>query len=61
MKNIQDSLESATEAKIVFGDNYQMYCDWCAQFGTGVNRTTGKRSEIRVRPQPEEVFSNIAL
>ena len=56
---IQDSVESAKHAKETFEDNYIMYCDWCAQFGTATNKITGEKAECIVIPQSEEVWNSL--
>lgn len=56
---IPNPVSSAKEAKETFGNNYLMYCDWCAQFSTATNSTTGEQTECTVIPQSEEVYNNL--
>lgn len=56
---IQDSIESVKHAKEEFENDYSMYCDWCAQFGTAINKITGEKVECIVIPQSEEVWNSL--
>lgn len=58
--NISDTWEHATEAKRSFGDDYQQYCDCCAQY-TSASDENGNTVCIRVIPLTEKQYRRIQI
>ena len=58
--NVPDTWEHATEAKRNFGDDYQQYCDYCAQY-TSASDENGNTLCIRVIPLTEKQYRGVQI
>lgn len=56
--NIPDSLERAAAAKLYFKEDYQMYCDYCAQYRHAENEQ-GQTVCFRMIPISEAQYREI--